>query len=128
MKTVHIVYEHCDGQWIATSSDLPGYRAVADFLPDVRSLVFDGIPFFVEDAEVDIREKLPNRTAPVVVVTDVHVSHCGVTVGGLGEAATLHEVEGGRNLRSGSQWEGRPTVSRGGGNKAEGTRPVEAGR
>ncbi|AXG14517.1 type II toxin-antitoxin system HicB family antitoxin [Intrasporangium calvum] len=96
--TVRIQYEELDGNWVATSPDLPGYRAVGDRLPDVRSMVFEGVPFFVNEDDVDIREELPETTTPVVVVEEVHVSYGGVTVWGAstrvraaGGGATLHE-------------------------------------
>lgn len=82
MRTVRVDYEESDGCWVATSPDLPGYRALADGLPELRSMVFDGLPFFVDEDEVDIREQIPSLAAPVVVMDGVRMTYADVTITG----------------------------------------------
>ncbi len=85
MSTVRVGYEQLDDSWVATSPDLPGYRAVADGLADLRSLVFEGVPFFVEDDEVDIREEitLPGASSAPVAVAEVSNVSEWATVSGV---------------------------------------------
>jgi predicted RNase H-like HicB family nuclease len=45
-----------DGTWWADSPDVPGFVAGGETLAEVRQLVFEGIPFYLDTQDVDIRE------------------------------------------------------------------------
>ncbi len=49
MKRVHVTYRHESGHWSAESSEAPGYSAVAGSLPELRKLVREGLPFFLDE-------------------------------------------------------------------------------
>lgn len=63
MATAVVVYHHEDGSWWAESSDLPGYTAVADSFGDLRDLVIEGVPFFADDEDIEIVERLASGAA-----------------------------------------------------------------
>lgn len=55
--TVDVIYhKERDGSWWADSPQIDGFTAVGDTLGEVRALVFDGVPFYLDTEEVDIRE------------------------------------------------------------------------
>ena len=49
MKRVHVIYRHEADSWSAESPDAPGYTAVADTLRELRRLVREGLPFFLDE-------------------------------------------------------------------------------
>jgi len=49
MKRVHVIYRHEAGSWSAESPDVPGYTAVAETLTELRGLVREGLPFFLDE-------------------------------------------------------------------------------
>lgn len=59
MATVTVTYHEEDGSWWAESPDVAGFTAVGASLTEVRELVHEGIPFYLEDDDdVDVRELL----------------------------------------------------------------------
>lgn len=57
MASVDVIYHRePDGAWWADSPQVPGFVAGGDSLAEVRELVREGIPFYLNDDEVDIRE------------------------------------------------------------------------
>ena len=60
MRRIAMTYHREDGTWWAESEDVPGYTAVADTLGDLRTLVSEGIPFTLEDEDIQIDESLEN--------------------------------------------------------------------
>ncbi len=70
MATVDVIYhKERDGSWWAESPQVEGFTVVGDTLGEVRELVFDGVPFYLDVDEVDIRESQAGG-APLVV-TDI---------------------------------------------------------
>lgn len=52
-------HEELDGAWWADSPQVPGFIAGGDSLTEVRQLVAEGVPFYLDTEEkVDIREAL----------------------------------------------------------------------
>ena len=70
MLTVDVVYHHESGSWWADSGDVPGFVAAGRTLEEVRALVKEGIPFFLEVAsdEIDLSEQT-STDGPVGSVT-----------------------------------------------------------
>lgn len=56
MDTITVVYHHEGEGWWADSPDLPGYVAAADTLHQVRELVHEGVPFYLDCEQVVILE------------------------------------------------------------------------
>lgn len=52
-------YDREAGSWYV-ESDLPGYFVVASTLDEVRRLVHEGLPFFLEGVEFDLVENGPD--------------------------------------------------------------------
>lgn len=73
--TVRVEYHYEVEGWWADSVDIEGYTAVADTLHDLRQLVKEGVPFFldVDPSEVDVEEV---RTDGVLVY-DFHLNISG---------------------------------------------------
>jgi hypothetical protein len=67
MKRVRVTYCHEASQWSATSPDAPGYTAVAERLPELRKLVREGLPFYL-DEPVRIEER--NVSHGIVAIGD----------------------------------------------------------
>ena len=54
---VEVTYhEEPNGAWWADSPQVPGFVAGGDSLSEVRQLVAEGVPFYLETEDVDIRE------------------------------------------------------------------------
>lgn len=70
---VTVRYHHePDGYW-ADSPDVEGLTAVGATLSEVRELVRDGLPFYLDtDEEIDLRESFDDL-AHLVVVVDTHM-------------------------------------------------------
>lgn len=67
MTAVAVTYhKEADGWW-AESADVDGFVAAGADLPEVRRLVREGLPFYLDDAELEIFEQRDEHT-PVVVV------------------------------------------------------------
>jgi predicted RNase H-like HicB family nuclease len=49
-------HEEPDGAWWADSPQVPGFVAGGDSLSEVRQLVAEGVPFYLDTQDVDIRE------------------------------------------------------------------------
>jgi predicted RNase H-like HicB family nuclease len=62
-----------DGAWWADSSQVPGFVAGGDSLSEVRQLVAEGVPFYLDTEDVDIREAREGG-APLVVTFDMMVA------------------------------------------------------
>jgi predicted RNase H-like HicB family nuclease len=58
MRTISVAYHREDGHWWADSSDLPGYTALASDFNELRLLVAEGIPFFLDELNPQIIEFL----------------------------------------------------------------------
>ncbi|CAL8978671.1 hypothetical protein CELL_02935 [Cellulomonas sp. T2.31MG-18] len=56
MAAVTVHYHEEDGSWWADSPDVAGFTAVGHTLTEVRQLVQEGIPFYLQDKAVDVRE------------------------------------------------------------------------
>lgn len=72
MTTVRVDYHREGTSWWADSPDLDGFVASGDSLTEVRQLVWEGLPFYLDApaATLDIVEASPSGT-PVVTVTFV---------------------------------------------------------
>ena len=72
MISVEVIYHHEDGTWWADSATVPGFVAAGATLHEVRALVKDGIPFYLEvgSDEIDLYE----QTAPIGPVATVKVT------------------------------------------------------
>lgn len=53
MKRISVHYHEDDGAWWADSPDIDGWTAAADTLTELRTIVAEGVEFFVGDAAVD---------------------------------------------------------------------------
>lgn len=60
MPTVRIVYHQEGLQWWADSPDVDGFAAGGDSLAEARELAREGVAFYFDDQELDIREQLAN--------------------------------------------------------------------
>ncbi len=49
MHQISIITHHENGTWWAESDDLPGFSAAADTFEELKTLVFDGVDFYVEE-------------------------------------------------------------------------------
>ena len=55
--TVYVIYhKERDGSWWADSPQIQGFTAVGETLGEVRALVFEGVPFYLDMDDVDLRE------------------------------------------------------------------------
>jgi Uncharacterized conserved protein len=59
MQIVQVTYHEEPDGWWAESPDLDGYGAAGATLDEVRRLVREGIPFFLETDEVELDERFP---------------------------------------------------------------------
>lgn len=69
MTTVRVEYHHEPDGWWADSPDVPGYVAAGDSLHEVRQLVREGLPFYLEQEAVEILESRAGVGAPIIDVT-----------------------------------------------------------
>ena len=60
MALVRIVYQQEGDSWWAESPDVDGFTAGGDSLAEVRQLAREGVAFYVNDADLDVREQLAN--------------------------------------------------------------------
>jgi predicted RNase H-like HicB family nuclease len=59
MQTVQVVYHQEPDGWWADSPDVPGYGVAGASLDEVRGLVREGLPFFLEVDQVEVDERFP---------------------------------------------------------------------
>ena len=55
-RIVHLQYHHEPEGWWAESADLDGFVATGASLDEVRKLVREGVPFYLETDDVELRE------------------------------------------------------------------------
>lgn len=67
-KPVRITYHSEAEAWWADSPDVEGFVASGADLAEVRQLVHEGLPFYLDDASVEIVEQSPWPTSVVVEV------------------------------------------------------------
>lgn len=67
MTEVRIEYHYEDGSVWADSPDLSGFVASGADLAEVRDLVKEGVPFYLDADDVDIVEQSPSGSAVVDV-------------------------------------------------------------
>ncbi len=89
MTTVRVDYHREGEQWWADSVDVPGWVAGADTLEETRNMVTEGLPFLLEDDDVEILES--HQGAPVVVST---WSGIGTTTGPGQSVAVITPLHG----------------------------------
>lgn len=70
MTPATVVYHHEDGTWWADSPDVPGFTAVSDTLSELRQMVREGVPFYLDESEVELYEQNVDGTP----VRDVRLS------------------------------------------------------
>ncbi|WP_433008642.1 type II toxin-antitoxin system HicB family antitoxin [Kribbella sp. CA-294648] len=68
MKTIRIQYHHELDGWWADSPDISGYVVVGDSLAEVRGLVKDGLPFYLETEDIELLE---TSSSGAVVVAEI---------------------------------------------------------
>jgi predicted RNase H-like HicB family nuclease len=66
MTTIRVRYHHEPEGWWADSPELQGFVASGRDLAEVRELVKDGVPFYLDDQRVELREEMANSAAAVV--------------------------------------------------------------
>jgi predicted RNase H-like HicB family nuclease len=67
MRRVTVVIEGDDAEgWQATSPDIEGYIAVAETEDALRELVYDGVPWFLEEPVEIIEVRADTATATAV--------------------------------------------------------------
>lgn len=69
MRNVQVVYHDDPEGWWADSPDIEGYGVAGATLAEVRKLVREGIPFFLEAAQVKIDERFPRTVVGVKIET-----------------------------------------------------------
>jgi predicted RNase H-like HicB family nuclease len=67
MKQIVVTYREEEGSVWADSADLDGFVAVGETLEEVRGLVFEGLPFYLEDDDLTIFEEWEDHR-PIVVL------------------------------------------------------------
>jgi len=65
-KIVRVNYHHEAEAWWADSPDVEGFVASGSDLSEVRHLVHEGLDFYLEMHEVEIREQAPWATGVLV--------------------------------------------------------------
>jgi len=58
MRSITVTYHREDGSWWAESPEIEGFTAAGDSFTEVRELVTSGVPFYLDDDYVDIKEQL----------------------------------------------------------------------
>ena len=66
MKQVVVTYREEEGSIWADSPDVEGFVAVGETLEEVRALVFEGLPFYLEDNDLILLEEWEDHH-PIVV-------------------------------------------------------------
>ena len=66
---VTVNYHHEAGGVWADSPDVEGLAVAGENLAEVRALVREGLEFYLDDDDVDLRESMDGLTAPLVSVT-----------------------------------------------------------
>jgi len=77
MKTIRVRYHFEPEGWWADSPDLDGFTAAGADLTEVRAMVKEGVPIFLDGEDVELAEELSDSHGPVV---DVHVTVTGAVV------------------------------------------------
>lgn len=74
---VTVMY-HQEGEtaW-AESADLEGYSVAGDSIAQVRELVRDGLPFYLDDGDFELREQFDEFAMPTGVLVSVGVGTSG---------------------------------------------------
>jgi predicted RNase H-like HicB family nuclease len=82
VTSVQVEYHVEGGAWWADSPDIPGFVALGDTLHEVRGLVREGVPFYLEDDEVEIEEVQQNGQVVVEVrmFSEAHAWPAGRTM------------------------------------------------
>ena len=68
MKQIIVTYREEEGSIWADSADVDGFVAVGETLEEVRALVFEGLPFYLEYDDLTIFEEWEDHR-PIVVPT-----------------------------------------------------------
>jgi len=68
MTAISVNYHHEADAWWADSPDVEGFVAAGADLHEVRDLVREGLPFYLDDATVEIDERAPWESGIVVDV------------------------------------------------------------
>ncbi|MFE0577932.1 type II toxin-antitoxin system HicB family antitoxin [Streptomyces sp. NPDC058874] len=58
MRTITVLYHQEDSSWWAESLDVSGFGAAGESLAEVRHLVQEGLPFYLEDEPFELREQM----------------------------------------------------------------------
>jgi predicted RNase H-like HicB family nuclease len=58
MQTITVVYHQEGSSWWAESADVSGFATAGESLAEVRDLVREGLPFYLEDAPFELREQM----------------------------------------------------------------------
>jgi predicted RNase H-like HicB family nuclease len=59
VATVQVIYHDEPDGWWAESPDVDGFGAAGESLEEVRRLAAEGIPFYLETADVELDERFP---------------------------------------------------------------------
>jgi predicted RNase H-like HicB family nuclease len=72
VSETRVTYHHEDDTWWAESPDVPGFSATADSLSALRTLVWEGLAFHLEQESVDLLESMAGSgvVASVVVYSE----------------------------------------------------------
>ncbi|SMF81005.1 type II toxin-antitoxin system HicB family antitoxin [Streptomyces sp. Amel2xC10] len=58
MRIIAVLYHQEGSSWWAESPDVSGFGAAGESLAEVRGLVHEGLPFYLEDEQFELREQL----------------------------------------------------------------------
>ncbi|HEY9310226.1 MAG TPA: type II toxin-antitoxin system HicB family antitoxin [Microbacterium sp.] len=73
MRKLFVSYHHEDESWWAESDDLDGFTAVGSTLEETRTLVRDGVDFYLEGETVQLVERTDEGMAlNVASAVEVH--------------------------------------------------------
>ena len=88
MTAISVNYHHEADAWWADSPDVEGFVAAGADLSEVRDLVREGLPFYLDDATVEIDERAPWESG---IVVDVRLASAAliITYSNVGTSGTL---------------------------------------
>jgi len=112
VRTVRVDYHREPEGWWADSPDVPGFVAAGNNLHEVRELVREGIPYYLENQALDLRECYAGIEALVVEVDAG--SALSAQIGSYrssGVAWAEHLTSKGFVWRLGSAWKGNDSVA-----------------
>jgi predicted RNase H-like HicB family nuclease len=98
MTTVTVVHHYVDGSWWAEAEGHPGYLAVASTLDELRELVEEGLPCFLEVDSVEIDARYDIETVGMENQSEVAPVTVTVTAAGPFPPPTSTAVEAGARL------------------------------